>query len=248
MSASAQDGASTPTPITGTAQISGRISGRIPGRDSGRFAPDPGNGPGNDDELARALRARGASEDIVIDGRRRRTERGRMAVIEATIAMIEEGTTPTFGALAARVGLSERTLFRYFPDRDALLGAAALEIYPTFRPCLTLETPSGDLTSRVERLVRLRLELIDRSAPFARIIDRLAPHSPLAAALAELRTERLQIQTVTWLSEELADRRASIEAMVEMVLSPPAIARLRESLDDDAIVDALVETVHRLLA
>jgi AcrR family transcriptional regulator len=59
------------------------------------------------------------------DGRRRRRETNRNRVVEATAKLIREGNpTPTAGDVAEQAEVSERSIFRYFDDVDALLQAA----------------------------------------------------------------------------------------------------------------------------
>lgn len=59
------------------------------------------------------------------DGRSARRDRNRLAVLDAVIELFSEGVLePTPDDVAARVGLSARSVYRYFVDRDALLRAA----------------------------------------------------------------------------------------------------------------------------
>ncbi len=65
-----------------------------------------------------------AAEDSV-DRRRLRTERGRQLVVDALLAYYDEGDPePGAAKIAARAGVSERTVFRYFDDLDSLAAAA----------------------------------------------------------------------------------------------------------------------------
>src|SRR6478736_1996929 len=146
---------------------------------------------GSTDELIAALQDRGVAEPV-IDGRRRRAERGRAAVVTATLELVDAGNpVPTFADIAEASGVSERTIFRYFPDRDALFGAVASEVFPRVAHCLVLDPPPGDLATRAPALVALRVELAGRTAGLARSVDRLAPTSRLGAALMAVRNERL---------------------------------------------------------
>ena len=54
-----------------------------------------------------------------------RTERGRQLVVDALLAYYDEGDhEPGAAKIAARAGVSERTVFRYFDDLDALAAEA----------------------------------------------------------------------------------------------------------------------------
>jgi AcrR family transcriptional regulator len=57
----------------------------------------------------------------VPDGRRQRSERSRQAIIDAGLALIEEGVlVPTAQQISARAGLGIRSFFRHFADMESL--------------------------------------------------------------------------------------------------------------------------------
>jgi len=199
------------------------------------------------DDLIAALEARGAAEPV-IDGRRLRAERGRAAVVAATLELVNAGNpVPTFADIAEASGVSERTIFRYFPDRDALFGAVATEVFPTIAHCLAITPPPGDLRTRAGALVALRIELAGRTAPLSRSVERLAPSSQLGAALLSLRTDRLQAQVRSWFAPELEPSGAGAAALVDVLLGTASITHLRELLADDEVAPQLTDAVVRLL-
>src|SRR5512133_1697488 len=80
-----------------------------------------------------------ASPERTHDGRNARAERSRAAVVEALLELLDAGDVrPTAERIAARAGVSERTVFQHFRDREALFEAAARRQYervvPTLRP------------------------------------------------------------------------------------------------------------------
>jgi AcrR family transcriptional regulator len=199
------------------------------------------------DDLIAALEARGAAEPV-IDGRRLRAERGRAAVVAATLELVNAGSpVPTFSEIAEASGVSERTIFRYFPDRDALFGAVATEVFPQIAHCLVLTPPAGDLRTRAAALVAMRVELAGRTAPLARSVERLAPSSQLGAALLSLRTDRLQAQVRRWFAAELETSGPGAAALVDVLLGTASIVHLQELLPDDAVAPELTDAVVRLL-
>jgi AcrR family transcriptional regulator len=200
------------------------------------------------DALIAALQVRGAAEPV-IDGRRLRAERGRAAVVAATLELVDGGNpVPTFADIAEVSGVSERTIFRYFPDREALFGAVATEVFPRIAHCLGTEPVAGDLHARAAALVALRLELAERTAGLSRSVERLAPSSRLGAALLAIRHDRLQEQVGAWFAPELRTAPAGAAATVDVLLSTASIVHLRELLGDDALADELTTAVVRLLA
>ena len=191
---------------------------------------------------------RGAAEPV-IDGRRLRAERGRAAVVAATLELVDGGNpVPTFADIAEVSGVSERTIFRYFPDREALFGAVATEVFPRIAHCLTVTPAPGDVAARATELVGLRLELARHTAGLSRSVERLAPSSRLSAALLAVRNDRLQEQVRAWFAPELALAPAGAAATVDVLLSTPSITHLQELLGDEALADELAGAVVRLLA
>jgi AcrR family transcriptional regulator len=65
------------------------------------------------------------TQDAAVDGRLARRDRNRVAVLDAMIALFSEGDLdPTPEQVAKRAGISPRSVYRYFEDREALLRAA----------------------------------------------------------------------------------------------------------------------------
>ena len=59
------------------------------------------------------------------DGRRQRSERSQTAIIEAALALMDEGSlVPTAQQIADRAGVGIRSFFRHFADMDSLFLAA----------------------------------------------------------------------------------------------------------------------------
>jgi AcrR family transcriptional regulator len=78
--------------------------------------------------------------------------RTRKAIVDATIALMARGRTPSVNDVAAAADVSRRTVFLYFPTFDQLLLDAtvgALSEPPVLDHALT----AGDPDTRVERLV-----------------------------------------------------------------------------------------------
>ena len=76
------------------------------------------------------------------DGRRLRRERNRDAVVQAVLELVREGElAPGVEAVAARAGLSARSVFRYFDDLDDLCRAAIARQLALVGPILGRELP-----------------------------------------------------------------------------------------------------------
>lgn len=55
--------------------------------------------------------------------RQEQAQAARERIVEAAVAVIEAGQEPTMRSVAKKAGVSERTMYRYFPARDDLFGA-----------------------------------------------------------------------------------------------------------------------------
>jgi TetR/AcrR family transcriptional regulator, regulator of autoinduction and epiphytic fitness len=96
------------------------------------------------------------------DGRTIRAERTRQALVEALIGLLDEGTlTPTAAAIAARAGVSERSVFQHFPDREALFEAVAREQYGRVVPTLIPIDASIPFDERVAQFAEQRAHLYE---------------------------------------------------------------------------------------
>jgi TetR/AcrR family transcriptional regulator of autoinduction and epiphytic fitness len=99
------------------------------------------------------------------DGRTVRAERTRQALVDALLSLLHEGTlTPTAGAIAERAGVSERSVFQHFPDRERLLEAVAREQYSRVVPTLVPVDSSLPFAERLPQFVDQRARLYEQIA------------------------------------------------------------------------------------
>jgi TetR/AcrR family transcriptional regulator, regulator of autoinduction and epiphytic fitness len=97
------------------------------------------------------------------DGRTVRAERTRQALVEALLSLLDEGEPrPTAAEIAARAGVSERSVFQHFPDREALLEAVAREQYKRVVPTLVPVDSSLPLAERIEQFSAQRARLYEQ--------------------------------------------------------------------------------------
>jgi TetR/AcrR family transcriptional regulator, regulator of autoinduction and epiphytic fitness len=96
------------------------------------------------------------------DGRTVRAERTRQALVDSLLSLLDEGQlTPTAAAIAARAGVSERSVFQHFPDREALLEAVAREQYDRVVPTLRPVDSTLPLPERIEQFTAQRARLYE---------------------------------------------------------------------------------------
>jgi len=128
------------------------------------------------------------AEPTRIDGRTLRREENRASVLEALGELYREGVyDPSVAEIAARAGLSPRSLFRYFDDVDDLNRAAIDRMIDGARPLLVLGQVdlALPLVERIEALVDARLQVYDHIAPAARAVRIGAHRHPILAAQLE---------------------------------------------------------------
>jgi TetR/AcrR family transcriptional regulator, regulator of autoinduction and epiphytic fitness len=96
------------------------------------------------------------------DGRTARAERTRQALVDALLGLLDEGNPkPTAAEIAERAGVSERSLFQHFPDREALFEAVARQQYERVMPTLHPVDASLPLDERIDHFTRQRARLYE---------------------------------------------------------------------------------------
>ena len=130
-----------------------------------------------------------SSGSPTIDGRTARRDRGRVAVLEAALELFEEeNLEPTPEEIAQRAGVSTRSVYRYFQDRDELVRAVIahkqLKVLPMFH---IEDIGNGELTSRISRLVDSRLRVYDAIGATARAMTIKASSDPVIGEQVKFR-------------------------------------------------------------
>jgi AcrR family transcriptional regulator len=190
-----------------------------------------------------------------IDGRTRRRERGRAAVVDAMIDLVLEGhLPPSADQLAERSGVSVASVFRYFDGLDDLRRSAT-EVYLQRYDHL-FEIPDigeGPLPPRIERLVDARLRLYDIAGPMGQLV-RIRSHDDTTARdnLARLRhtyADQLRHHFDTELSALSADERTDLVDVVATLTSFESWDQLRHHLGrtDPEIRRTWVRSLSRLI-
>jgi len=107
-------------------------------------------------------------KELSSDGRLRRGERSREAIVAALFELVGEGVLqPTAQQVAARAGVGIRSVFRHFDDMDSLFATMDARLRADALPILR-EAPAGSLRERARALVQRRARLFERVAPYKR--------------------------------------------------------------------------------
>ncbi|MEP7216281.1 MAG: TetR/AcrR family transcriptional regulator [Anaerolineaceae bacterium] len=153
------------------------------------------------------------------DGRRAWRERNRLAVVDALLDLYAEGNLrPDAAEVAERSGVSRRSVFRYFDDRDDLDRAAIERQQQRVRHLIEVASiGEGTLSDRILRLAEQRATLFEQIRPAAQVSRLRAPfHKVIAEELGQSRrflTRQVECQFATELSGmNGAERRETLSA------------------------------------
>ncbi|HEY1273800.1 MAG TPA: TetR/AcrR family transcriptional regulator [Thermoleophilaceae bacterium] len=115
------------------------------------------------------MEAASTAENGLRDGRSVRAERTREAVVDALLALLDEGEVrPTAERIAARAGVSERSIFQHFGDREGLLAATARRQYERIAPTLVRIDTALPFPERLDAFVGQRARLLEITAAVRR--------------------------------------------------------------------------------
>jgi AcrR family transcriptional regulator len=184
------------------------------------------------------------------DGRRLRRELNRDAVIDALITFYRAGSyQPSCTEIAARAGVSERSLFRYFSDVEDLHRAAADREITVALPQLASAAAAELTRVKIERMVHARAALWEHAGPAARALGANAHrHAKLAAELDRYRS-LLQGQLRELFAPELAARGTVALPAIDVLCSHHSWDRLRhgQGLSAESATATLIAALTALL-
>lgn len=105
----------------------------------------------------------GKPELTVIDGRRKRSERSRTAIITASLALIDQGIlVPAAKQIADAAGVGIRSFFRHFEDMEALFEAVDAHARSSFAELFPEGDGSGPLDARIDAFISGRTEAFEQ--------------------------------------------------------------------------------------
>ena len=195
-----------------------------------------------------------APEPIELDGRRKRRDRNRDAVVDAMLDLHKEGNlVPGVADLAERSGVSHRSVFRYFDDLDDLFRVAIARSAERWSPLMKIHRfGEGSLADRIDALVQQRMRLFEESGPSSRAQRLKAPLSEVLAADLQSVRSLLRSQISVQFEHELAelgDRAAPTLAAIDVLLSLESYDLLRfdQGLSKAKTADALGQSLTHLL-
>jgi TetR/AcrR family transcriptional regulator, regulator of autoinduction and epiphytic fitness len=185
-----------------------------------------------------------------IDGRTARAVRTREAIVDASIALVDEGDVrPTALKVAERAGVSVRSVFQHFDDLEGLYAAIANRLVERLGGIKIEVDASLPLRERIHVMVRSRARVLEILTPIRRAAAVHAPFSDevrtrLQAGHNMLRAELERVFADELLQRDEPDRTRLLDAL-DTVLSWPSWENLRtlngrSQEEAEAVLDEMV--------
>jgi TetR/AcrR family transcriptional regulator, regulator of autoinduction and epiphytic fitness len=189
-----------------------------------------------------------------VDGRTARGLRTRRAVVDALLALQEEGDLePTAQRVAARAGVALRTVFGHFSDMETLWAQAGEQELAKITALADVPTPDLPLEQRIERFCASRARVLEALLPVMRAA-RLREHSsPALRRNRELFTAAGDAEVSSVFRTELAplddDERRTMVTALQVAAGGTTWELLRHdrALPVAAAADLVRRTVRRLV-
>jgi TetR/AcrR family transcriptional regulator, regulator of autoinduction and epiphytic fitness len=191
----------------------------------------------------------------VFDGRHARRDRNKVAVVDAYLDLIRQGNSrPSVAEVAERSGVSHRSVFRYFSDKDEMARTSIQREQERMQPILSrkIDTSAG-FEERVGALVALRVELFEAIAPVARLSRSLAVSQPLLKNQLEVGRAELRNSLRRTFARELSkfpdQLGAEVLATLDVVTSFEAyeLYRFDQGLPVETVERVMRKSLHVLL-
>jgi TetR/AcrR family transcriptional regulator of autoinduction and epiphytic fitness len=196
-----------------------------------------------------------AAPAIPRDGRAARSQRTRRLIVDALTGLVGDGDPrPNAAAIAARAGISERSVFAHFASLEDLYRTAGDRITEVVIGMLWPIAPGLALLERIDALCRQRAQINEEVGPMRRAAALQEPFSAALAAQREFarRSSLEQIRRV--FAAELAGLddagRVRRVASVDAAISGEAwdLMRSTHGLSRVEAQTAMAEAVRQLLS
>jgi AcrR family transcriptional regulator len=167
-----------------------------------------------------------------MDGRTARALRTREAIVDASIALVDEGDLrPTAPRIAERAGVSVRSVFQHFDDLESLYAAVADRLVERLGHLRMTVDPAAPLERRLPEVVHQRALLLEAITP---VRQAAAVHAPFSAEIKrrlQAGHDFLRSELERLFAPELdlvpAEQRGPLLDALDTVLSWPSWDNLR---------------------
>jgi AcrR family transcriptional regulator len=195
------------------------------------------------------------SSDESTDGRHLRRTRNREAVLDAAFELLLEGVVlPTPQQLADRAGVSWRSVYRYFSDRDGWILALGGHVEEHAGTLISLpERGDLPLAEAVDSMIERRLKTYELLIPMARALTAVAHRNDDVRRLRNAQRQRAREQHYEYFARELDElpvaRRNTAIAVLDMVALPEVVDHyvLERGIPLDALAPLLRDMLVDIL-
>ena len=173
------------------------------------------------------------------DGRAARAARTRDAIVDACIALVEAGDVrPTAPRIAARAGVSVRSVFQHFDDLPSLHIAVTERIAERMAALVVPVDATLPFDDRIARFVEQRANLLEAMTPFRVAAGVHGPFAPEIRRAMHAGSAFLRAEVEEVFAPELSRAPASVRAEVADALATASSwaswETLRTEWDDDS--------------
>lgn len=169
-----------------------------------------------------------------VDGRTARAERTRAAIVDAHLALIEEGDLrPTGERIAERAGVSLRALWTNFKDMETLFEASGERLLAQQESAFKPVSPALPLNKRIDAFCAQRASSLQLIAASARAAQMREPVSPQLRRNRLKHIAKLRAELEELFAPELEMAGGGREQLLHSLLSAtmwPAWSTLRDGL------------------
>jgi AcrR family transcriptional regulator len=154
--------------------------------------------------------------DAATDGRRLRRDRNREAVVDALLALFDEGNlNPSADEIASRCGVSARSVFRYFDDIEMLGRVAFQRQQQRIMPLVVFDAnPLDDQQTKARALAEHRARLFEVIESIGTVVRLRAPFNLVIATHLTEGRAYLRQQVADLFAPELAAAQPALAAQL----------------------------------
>jgi AcrR family transcriptional regulator len=183
------------------------------------------------------------------DGRKQRSERSRLAIVDAMLDLITGGKMePSAAEIAERAGVSARTVFRHFEEMDSLYSEMTERMEAEILPIVQQPFTADGWRAQLDELLGRRAMIYERIMPLkiAASIRRFGSDYLMLNYQRFLHLERIGLENVL---PEKARKDIALMSAVEMCAGFQTWRRLRQdqNLTTDQASDVVRLTISKLL-
>ena len=189
------------------------------------------------------------SADTVPDGRRERSKASRAAIVDAMVALIQNGNlSPTADQVAVYAGVGQRTVFRQFGDMEEIYREVTERVEDRVMPIMIRPLEATEWQGRVREIADRRWKIYEELLPFRAAADLRRFNSDVL--MKDYRRHlKLEWTTLAAILPDAVKADRPLAIALHLALSFHCWRRLREDeeLDRDAARAVIMRMVDAVL-